>query len=1075
MEIRQIKILAIDSNHESLISIDALIKHAFADAIILNSSSGESGIELARIEDPDVILLDKLLSEMDSFEFCKKLKSDKKLHDIPVVFITSDKDDKKSRMRAIDCGADAFLTKPFEEWDLIVQIRAMVKIKTASAEKVFKTNKLHKLEKINTLSKKNELNERKIAKQTLNESEDRFELLFNNAPLGYQSLDENGNILEVNQQWLDLLGYQYDDVNGKWFGDFISANNVDSFKTRFPIFKAQGHIHSEFEMVHKNGAHLFIAFDGRIGYDIKGNFKQTHCILQDITERRNAEKALSESEERFELAMKASEDGLFDWNLETDVIYYSPGWKRMVGYENHELPHIISVWENLIKPEDLARSKELHEKLISKEIDRYVNEVKLKHKKGHWVDILSRAEAIFNDKGKAIRIIGTHVDITKRKRDEDELKKLKTAIEKAEVSIVITDSDANIEYANPYFSELTGYSKSEYEGKNPNVLGSGFHPVEFYENLWDTITSDKTWKGVFYNKKKNGEFYWENAIISPITNNENAITHFVAIKSDITSERLINEELIREKIRAEESETKYKQIFDNTFDIMSFYEVTEDNRFKVITFNSAEEKLIGSLENYQGKYIDECIPPDLYATFKPHYDLCISEEKLIEYEEDISFLDVNKTFQTQLIPLKNSKGKVYRIIVISRDISDLKKMQLQLIDQNEKLKFLNQDLIISKEKAEQSDKLKSAFLANMSHEIRTPMNGILGFSELLKNRELSGTLQQEYISIIEKSGQRMLSIVNDIIDISKIEAGLMKFDIKETNINEKIDFIYLFFKPQVEEKGMKLYFKKMLSRSESIIFTDSEKVYSILTNLVKNAIKYSNTGEIEFGYNKKDEFLEFYVKDTGIGIPKDRHEAIFERFIQADISNKMARQGAGLGLSISKAFVEKLGGEIWVESEVGKGSTFYFTLPYNHKTESVQKDNLLFEGALKQNDKLNILIAEDDPSSEYLISLTVREFSRKRLTAKRGSDAVEICRTNPDIDLILMDIQMPDLNGYEATKKIREFNKDVIIIAQTAFGLSGDKEKSIEAGCNDYIQKPISKYEIKTLIQQYCHKREAEN
>jgi len=209
------------------------------------------------------------------------------------------------------------------------------------------------------------------------------------------------------------------------------------------------------------------------------------------------------------------------------------------------------------------------------------------------------------------------------------------------------------------------------------------------------------------------------------------------------------------------------------------------------------------------------------------------------------------------------------------------------------------------------------------------MNGILGFSELLKEPGLSGDQQQEYIRIIEICGARMLNIINDIIDISKIESGLMTVNKKDTNINEEIEFIYIFFKPEVEEKGMQFLFKNTLSNKESTIKTDSEKLNSILTNLVKNAIKYSNEGTIEFGYIKKDTIIEFYVKDTGIGIPKDRQLAIFERFIQADIADKMAQQGAGLGLSISKAYVEILGGKIWVESEEGIGSTFYFTLPYN--------------------------------------------------------------------------------------------------------------------------------------------------
>jgi hypothetical protein len=262
-------------------------------------------------------------------------------------------------------------------------------------------------------------------------------------------------------------------------------------------------------------------------------------------------------------------------------------------------------------------------------------------------------------------------------------------------------------------------------------------------------------------------------------------------------------------------------------------------------------------------------------------------------------------------------------------ISKLKELLKESAFQNNEKEKRAAELILAKEHAEESDKLKSAFLANISHEIRTPMNGILGFSELLKEPGLSGDQQQEYIRIIEICGARMLNIINDIIDISKIESGLMTVNKKDTNINEEIEFIYIFFKPQVEEKGMQFLFKNTLSNKEATIKTDSEKLNSILTNLVKNAIKYSNEGTIEFGYIKKDTIIEFYVKDTGIGIPKDRQLAIFERFIQADIADKMAQQGAGLGLSISKAYVEILGGKIWVESEEGIGSTFYFTLPYN--------------------------------------------------------------------------------------------------------------------------------------------------
>jgi CheY-like chemotaxis protein len=269
-----------------------------------------------------------------------------------------------------------------------------------------------------------------------------------------------------------------------------------------------------------------------------------------------------------------------------------------------------------------------------------------------------------------------------------------------------------------------------------------------------------------------------------------------------------------------------------------------------------------------------------------------------------------------------------------------------------------------------------------------------------------------------------------------------------------------------------------LPAKEAVIETDREKIYAILTNLVKNAIKYSNTGIIEFGYNLKNKYLEFFIKDTGIGIPHDKKEVIFDRFIQADIADKRAFQGAGLGLSISKAFVEMLGGKIWVESDEGKGSTFYFTIPYNTEPEekNVIQNDVLGEGAENQINPevsgLKILIAEDDEESEKLITIAVRKFGKEVLKATIGVEAIEACRNNPDIDLVLMDIKMPIMDGYEATRQIRQFNKEVVIIAQTAYALTGDREKAIEAGCNDYISKPIKRDELMGLVQKYFKKQE---
>ncbi|MFD0798274.1 ATP-binding protein [Maribacter chungangensis] len=385
---------------------------------------------------------------------------------------------------------------------------------------------------------------------------------------------------------------------------------------------------------------------------------------------------------------------------------------------------------------------------------------------------------------------------------------------------------------------------------------------------------------------------------------------------------------------------------------------------------------------------------------------------------------------------------------------------------------VKQEFIRQQKKAVRSEKLKTAFLANLSHEIRTPMNGILGFSGLLKNPNLTGELQRQYLGIIGRSGERMLSIINDIINISKIEAGVVHIARKEVDINEQLEYIYKFFKPEVEAKGITFSYPSSNTSEHLMIRTDPEKLVAIFINLVKNAIKYSTEGRISFGYTVVGNVVEFYVRDTGIGIAPERHKAIFERFVQAEIEDEAARQGVGLGLSIAKSYVELLGGNIWVQSQIGLGSKFTFTLPYNF----ISKKNKMNERKTALGEKtkggltLKVLIVEDDEISETLMVINVKEFCVAPLIARTGAEAVELCRAHPDLDLVLMDIQLPVFNGYEATKQIRQFNDDVVIIAQTAFGLSSDREKAMEAGCNDYISKPIDKDKLVGLIRKHLSK-----
>jgi PAS domain S-box-containing protein len=525
------------------------------------------------------------------------------------------------------------------------------------------------------------------------------------------------------------------------------------------------------------------------------------------------------------------------------------------------------------------------------------------------------------------------------------------------------------------------------------------------------------------------------------------------IGRDITELFETEQNLLLAKEKAEESEEKFKLIFDKSLVAI----LIANDKGDFLSANNAAADLLG----FPIEELLKMNVGDLKTTIKP--DAHDRYHKYLELGEEKGEFD----FFT-----KSEERKIayYHAVRIKSDFN--LSMLINITNQ----KKTEQDLLIAKLHAEESDRLKSAFLANMSHEIRTPMNGILGFAELLKEPDLTGEQQQEYIKIIEKSGARMLNIINDIVDISKIESGLMKLAINETNVNEQIEYIYTFFKPEVESKGIRLAFRNALPAKEAILKTDREKVYAILTNLVKNAIKYTDKGSIEFGYSvvvdtghalsiPQKSFLQFYVKDTGIGIPKDRQDAIFERFIQADMADVQARQGAGLGLAISKSYVELLGGKIWVEGEMGLGSTFYFSLPFNAETVIETINQQFAPSAITEPiRKLKILIAEDDEVSEMLIDITAKTLGKEILKVRSGVQAVEACRDNPDIDLILMDIRMPEMGGYEATKKIREFNKDVVIIAQTAYGLSGDREKAIEAGCNDYISKPINKEILLSII-----------
>jgi hypothetical protein len=1325
-----------------------------------------------------------------------------------------------------------------------------------------------------------DITERKQAEKLLIESEERFQLLFNKAPLGYQSLDFDGNFIDVNQQWLDSLGYERNEVIGKWFGDFLTPVYKNGFIQRFPIFKAQGQIHSEFEMIHKNGAILFIAFDGRVGYNANGDFKQTHCILQDITERKRVEDALKESELKYRLLVENTTDVVFCVNEKGEYKFTNQVFAQTFG----KTPDYFigkTFWDIYPKEEADHRFGAVKEMFRTGESQTIEVRVPLPDRTLYY---LAKANPIKDETGKVILNLTTATDITERKLAEEEIisqrNTLSAVFESSPFLLMLLDKNGKIikinklgqafaaienraiidEYCGDVFNcinvaegtccgdhencsqcairrsldftyqtgipvlncegilkreiggklelvniilstniveqngeqivlvsivDVTEIKKTEelikinnerlelamqtanmawwemdietgneiFEKRKAEMLGYSAEKFRHYKDFMALVHVDDHEKAMeamrlhISSKKEryeveyrilcnSGEYKWFYDIGTIVkTDTDGKPIKVTGLVIDISERKSAEEKII-------ESQEKYRILVENTE--TGFVVISDDG--KVISANESYMELAGLndskeifgksvldwtapdeienntnavrlcvkngyindfetiYEHKNGKRLNIIINASVYKSTEGHTQIVSycrniterkhAEEMLLKSKERYSKLLENvetgivvhapdtsiilnnpraaellglsdnqikgkkaidpvwrfinedgsalpfdqypvnriveskQAFRNQTIgvtqpnkkdivwllinglPILNSQGEITDILIRFIDITELKSISavqeflihcghsssgeeffeslakflsqhlsmsyvcidrlegdgltaqtlaiynggeyesnvsyalketpcgdvvgkticcfpenvcelfpydqalqdlkavsyigttlwsfdgkaiglIALIDQkpirNVKLaeavlklvavrasaelerKQAELELVKARDKAQESDRLKTAFLQKMSHEIRTPMNGILGFSYLLSQPGLNSDKQQEYIRIINKSGDRMINILNEIMDISKIESGLVEAIISDVNVNEKVKSVYDILKLDAADKSISFSFDISLPDSAASIKTDGDKLFGILSNLVKNAIKYSDNGSIEFGYFLKGKNIEFFVKDTGIGIPEDRQDAIFERFIQADIADVQARQGAGLGLSISKAFVELLGGKIWVESDLGKGSVFYFTLPYNRTSAKIQ----IVENAVSLDDeekdiaKLKILIVEDDEVSEILFSNYIQQYGKLVLSARNGAEAVDIFNKNSDIDLILMDMSMPVMNGYDATRIIRQLNKEVIIIGLTAFAQETALNNAIDSGCNECIAKPVSKEQLMELVRAY--------
>ncbi len=495
-----------------------------------------------------------------------------------------------------------------------------------------------------------------------------------------------------------------------------------------------------------------------------------------------------------------------------------------------------------------------------------------------------------------------------------------------------------------------------------------------------------------------------------------------------------------------ENEYMLREIIDNV-PVMIFAKDSEQ-RFVLANkaFAAAYGKRVGEVE---GRMQSEVHPvPEEVLKFKKDDEMLLEgRTRRIETEE--TFTDASgetKILRTVKVPFNPETDKGIAILGVAIDITENKNYEVELKN--------------AKERAEESDRLKTAFLANMSHEIRTPMNAIVGFSELLNDPDLTDDTRREFVGLIGENSKVLLNLIEDIIDVAKIEARQVKMVWSTCQVNAILDELAEYYMKQLAKypnKQIRIEVEKGVRRDDFVVITDPLRLRQILNNLIGNAIKFTEKGEVRVGYEMNGrESLQFYIKDTGIGLPNEKLELIFERFRQGEESSTKEYGGTGLGLTISKRLVEMLGGKMWVESVLHRGSTFYFSIPYRPAKEATETK--LFRPKSDKQDwsDKTVLVAEDETSNFELIKATLLRTNAKVIRALNGREAVEICGGDRKVDLVLMDIRMPVMNGYEATRLIKAEKKDLPIISLTAYAMSDDRDKSFRAGCDEYVSKPFN-------------------
>jgi PAS domain S-box-containing protein len=642
--------------------------------------------------------------------------------------------------------------------------------------------------------------------------------------------------------------------------------------------------------------------------------------------------------------------------------------------------------------------------------------------------------------------------------------------------------ESRFSYISPVATKITGYTPEEYYA-DADLLLKLVHQedLHFIKNISEVFDHPRVLRCF----RKDGEMIWIDQRILPIVDEQGNLIAIEGIIRDITKQKMADDKLARERILL-------RTLIDNLPDNIYI----KDTKLRKVLVNKADLALIGKHEEEViGKDDSELYPEKVAEQFMTDDRAVIEKgQPVLNREELLINNQGQKTWLlTSKLPLYDHEGQISGLIGIGHDITKRKKYVELLKEREQKLKKkkeeylrlnqeylalneelsesieriqkMNEDLRVAKEKAEESDKLKTAFLHNISHEIRTPLNGIIGFSDLLTKQNLSLEKREKFAHIIRINSEQLISIINDIITIATIEAGHEKPHEKEADINMLLKIIESQNSLNIKAKNLSFSVSSELNDDEAIVLVDETKLLQILTNLVNNAVKFTSEGYIKVSCNLNGDFMQFTVEDTGIGIPSEMHERIFDRFFQIDHSDTRLYGGTGLGLSIVKSYVHFLNGKILVDSEPGKGSVFTVLIPYK-PVKYVRPENIPAYGELKKIGPATILVAEDEIENFELLNVYLSDFDLTIIHADNGLQAVEACKRNPSISLVLMDVKMPNMDGYEAAKKIKEIKPHLPIIIQTAFVFQNEREKSMSAYIDGFIEKPINQ----NILLEYLYK-----